>query len=117
MRFKPDEIRQLIDAFLTDHGGIHVGQEKLLAPRQHGLHDNVDRQVLARLAQALGDGADVFVAIAKGDVGSDFVPQPLRRGGLRQNGARTVEHRAIEGGIGRVADQRGDEGHEFAGSR
>ena len=52
MRLQPGEIGQFVDAFLADHGGIHVGQKKLLAPDRSRLHDNVDRQVAARLAQA-----------------------------------------------------------------
>ena len=52
MRLQPGKIGQLVDAFLADHGGIHVGEKKLFAPERGGLHDNVDRQVAARLAQA-----------------------------------------------------------------
>ena len=57
MRLQAGEIRQFVDAFLPDHGGIHVGQKKLLAPESPRLHDNVDRQIAARLAQAVLDGA------------------------------------------------------------
>ena len=32
MRLQPGEIGQFVDAFLADHGGIHVRQKKLLAP-------------------------------------------------------------------------------------
>ena len=53
MRLQPGEIGQFVDAFLADHGGIHVGQKKLLAPGDLRLHDNVDRQIAARLAQAV----------------------------------------------------------------
>ena len=52
MGLQPGKIRQLVDAFLADHGGIHVGEKKLLAPERCRLHDDVDRQVAARLAQA-----------------------------------------------------------------
>ena len=47
-----DMIGELVDAFLADHGRIHVGQKKFLAPRRDRLHDNVDRQVAARRLQA-----------------------------------------------------------------
>ena len=53
MRFEAGKIRQFVDAFLADHGGIHVGQKKLLAPARLRLHHNVDRQIAARLAQAV----------------------------------------------------------------
>ena len=52
VRLQAGKIRQFVDAFLADHGGIHVGEKKLLAPQRLRLHDNVDRQVAARLAQA-----------------------------------------------------------------
>ena len=52
MRLQAGEIRQFVDAFLPDHGGIHVGQQKLLAPDAPGLHHDVDGQIAARLAQA-----------------------------------------------------------------
>ena len=66
MGLEAGEIGQFVDAFLADHGGIHVGQKKLLAPESPGLHDNVDRQITARLAQAVLDGPDVVVAASKG---------------------------------------------------
>ena len=34
VRLQPGEIGQFVDAFLADHGGIHVGQKKLLAPER-----------------------------------------------------------------------------------
>ena len=40
-----DEIRELVEAFLADHGGIHVGEEQPLAPSRRRLHDDVDRHV------------------------------------------------------------------------
>ena len=36
MRLQPGEIGQFVDAFLADHGGIHVGEKKLLAPERAG---------------------------------------------------------------------------------
>ena len=77
MRLQPGEIGQFVDAFLADHGGIHVGEKKLLAPERCRLHDNVDRQVAARLAQAGFDRRDVLAA-GKGNIDRHFVEQPLR---------------------------------------
>ena len=110
MRLHAGEIGEFVDAFLADHGGIHVGQKKLLAPGRARLHDNVDGQIAARLAQAVFDGAEVLAAF-KGDVGGDFVEQPLRGAGRGKKSARAVDHRAIERGIGGIADQRDDERH------
>ena len=80
------------------------------------LHDNVDRQIAARLAQAAFDGPDV-VAADEGNVDRHLVEQPLRRcramGGRRSAPSTIVR---VERGVGGMADQRGDEGHagEFA---
>jgi hypothetical protein len=46
---------QFIDALLADHGGIHVGQKKLLAPITCGLHHCVD--AVAEIAQLVGECA------------------------------------------------------------
>jgi len=76
MRLQPGEISQFVDAFLADHGGIHVGEKKLLAPGRPRLHDNVDRQVAPRLAQAGFDGGNILAAV-EGDIDRHFVEQPL----------------------------------------
>ncbi len=52
MGFQAGKIGQFVDAFLPDHGGIHVGQKKLLAPVDPRLHHDVDRQIAARLRAA-----------------------------------------------------------------
>ena len=114
MVLQPREIRELVDAFLADHGGIHVGQKQLLAPGGDRLHNDIDRQVAARRAQAIGDGADVVLASCRaieGDVGRNLVPKPVRGACRRQHRARAVEDGGIERGVGRVADEGGDEGH------
>ena len=56
------------------------------------------------------------VAAGEGDVDGDFVEQPLRRTGRGKNGARAIDDRGIERGVGGIADERGDERHagEFA---
>ncbi len=81
------------------------------------LHHDIDRQIAPRLAQSGGNAGDVLAA-GEGDVDRDFVEQPSRGAGGRKNGARAVHHRAIERGVDRVADERGDKGHagEFASS-
>ena len=42
--FRPDEIGEFVDAFLADHGGIHVGEEQPLAPVAGELDDDVHRR-------------------------------------------------------------------------
>ena len=38
-----DEVGELVEAFLADHGGVHVGEEEPLAPSGRRLHHDVDR--------------------------------------------------------------------------
>jgi hypothetical protein len=47
-----------------------------LAPERRRLHDNVDRQVAAGLAQAVFDRPDV-IAAGKWNIDRHFVEQPL----------------------------------------
>src|ERR1700759_2557483 len=119
MRLQPDKVGKLVDAFLADHGGIHVGQKKLLAPCRDRLHDNIDRQVAARRAEPVGDGADVVLAAYRcieGNIGRDLVPQPVRWPSRRQHSARPVEDGGLERGVVGIADQRGDERHRVISS-
>ena len=41
-RFQPGEVCKFINALLSDHGGVHVGQKQLLAAVDLRLHDDVD---------------------------------------------------------------------------
>jgi hypothetical protein len=50
--FQPNQIRQLVDAFLFDHGGIHVGQEQALAASARRLDDDVDRLALKEMTES-----------------------------------------------------------------
>lgn len=111
MRLHTGKVGKFVDAFLADHGGIHVGEKKLLASRRLRLHDNVNRQIAVRFAQAVLDGADVLAAFFEGDIHRNFVEQPLRGGRRGKQGARAIDHRAIERGIGGIADERDDERH------
>ena len=45
---------KLVDAFLADHGRIHVGDQQLLAAGLRLLDDDVDRRVADDAAQADG---------------------------------------------------------------
>jgi len=110
MILQPGEIGQFVDAFLADHGGIHVGEKKPLAPDGARLHHDVDRQIAARLAQAVLDRLDVLAAV-EGDVDRDFVEQPLRGTRRGQRGQRAVDDGGVERGVGGIADEGGDQGH------
>lgn len=81
MVLQPDEAGEFVDAFLADHGRIHVGEKKLLAPGRGRLHHDVDRQIVAGGAEPVGEHQGIFGA-GKEDVGGDLVVQPDRFVGL-----------------------------------
>src|SRR6185312_3345296 len=82
MRLQAHKIGQFVDAFLADHGRIHVGKEKLLAPMHQWLNDDVDR-LAGRLPQPAGEALLVQTALrAKGDVGGGRLGEPNRRVGV-----------------------------------
>ena len=83
MRLQPGEVGQLVDAFLADHGGIHVGEKQLLAPVGPRLHDDVDRRSPRASRRRFCDGLVVRRCRRKGNVGGDLVEQPVRRAGAR----------------------------------
>ena len=68
-----------------------------------------------RLAQAVFDRAEVAAfggnLAFEGNIDRHFVEQPLCGAGRGKNGARAVHHRAIERGVGGIANERGDERH------
>ena len=93
MRLQAGEIGQFVDALLADHGGIHVGQKKLLAPERDRLHDNVDRQVAARLLQAGFDRLDIVRAPDR--LRREYRPPPRRTAiaPIRARGERPARRR------------------------
>ncbi len=56
MGFQADIIGEFVDAFLADHGGIHVGQKQLLAAAGDRLHHDVKRWADLK-ADQFGHGA------------------------------------------------------------
>ncbi len=78
---QPGKSRQFVDAFLSDHGGIHVGEEQLLAAVGGRLHDNVERTAEGR-AERVGERALVGARVrGKGDVGGVPAPSAIRLAG------------------------------------
>jgi tRNA dimethylallyltransferase len=109
-----DEVREFVQAFLPDHGGIHVGEKEPLAPPGGGLHHGVDRCVADGLAQAVRrEAVVVFAGRGKGDVDGDPRRQPVRlaAGAERPGGAPCQRLEARQGPVG---DQGGDVGHDGA---
>lgn len=127
---EPDEIGQFIDAFLADHGRIHIGEQQLLAPPFQRLDENIDRRGAkakpqhGRRGAAVGRvGERAVVAIAMGGAGCE-----RNIGGLagRESQGRARAGQALGGGgeeIGRQdfsagrADQSGDMGHQVLNAR
>ncbi len=125
-----DEIGQFIDAFLADHGGIHVGEQQLLAPVLQRLDKNIDRRGAkakpqhGRRGAAIGGvGEGAVIAIAMRGAGCE-----RNIGGLagRENDCLPRAGQALRGGgeeIGRQdfsagrADQCGDMGHQRLNAR
>ena len=50
-----DQIGQFVDAFLTDHGGIHVGDQQLLAAMRERLDREVERGARECRTQVIGE--------------------------------------------------------------
>ena len=109
-RLQPGKFGEFVDAFLSDHRRVHVGQKKLLAPDGFRLHDDVDRHVAAQVAQARLDLVDLALA-GERDVDRDFVEQPARRPRRWQYGQEGLHDGGIKRGIGGIADEGGDERH------
>ncbi len=85
MLLQADEVGELVDAFLADHGGVHVGEEQLLAAPGGRLDGDVEGHARQRGAQLIGDGA---VVGARGgcerNVGGDAGIERHRRSRPRQ---------------------------------
>ena len=61
MRLDAQQVCQFIDAFLRNHGGVHIGQEQLLASVRGGDDGNVYRQRIERMADPFCQRLEVFL--------------------------------------------------------
>jgi len=96
-------IGQFVDAFLADHGRIHVRQKELLLPHPGLLHGDIDAQradVLARLRRISGKD---FHSEFSGFIGGKPDGLAAAPCGLERGDEGGVERR------GGVADERDDE--------
>ena len=107
-------VGKLVDAFLTDHGGIHVGKKELLAPARCGLDHNVDWGTAERRADRFGVRTKVAIRRRKGNIGCDTGGEPDWTGVCRHGVLRAFERAIIECSRPRAGDQSHDEGHEMA---
>ncbi len=74
-----DDVGKFVDAFLADHGGIHIGDEEFLAAALRLLHHEVDREVCDDRPQSCVR-VTAGHAIAQGDVAGDAICQPVKPG-------------------------------------
>ena len=72
----PTFVGQLVDAFLVDHGGIHVGDQDLLAASVRLLHDDVDRLAEEQRCAERGLGFGRAGAGRQVEVAGDGIGQP-----------------------------------------
>ncbi len=89
MLLQAHEGGELVDAFLADHGRIHVGEEQRLAARRRRLDDHVDRG-------AVQSGPDIRFELAcivcfREEVGSDFAVERGRAGDAGQGAGKAGE--------------------------
>ncbi len=109
MVLEPDEIGQFIDAFLADHGRIHVGEEQPLGPAGDRLHHDVEGEAGKGAAQVVGEQAVVGIPPrCERNVGGDARVENRRGTGAgqsRRGGGDGV------GGQNRIV-RMGDEGRD-----
>ena len=103
MRLQADMIGELVDAFLADHGRIHVGEEQRLAAAARRLHHDVDGRAGERRAHAIGDSAavdrlGVVLGALKGMSAAMPGSSQIGACGDRQRGARAFDRGGIERG-------------------
>ena len=114
MCFQADEIGKFVNAFLTNHGGIHIGEEKRLAPPLRLLHDDVDGRGAQRLAQALF-GQRNGIGAGKRKFDSQSRIKFGRLAGFRQNRPRLGDQRGVQNGRGAGGNKGGDVRGEHGG--
>ncbi len=99
-----EELGQLVQHLVLDHGRFHVGHQQLLAPARGGNDDGIDRRH--------GDGRGVAV---ERQVAGDLGIQPVGRPDGGALGAQHIDGVAdgavVQGGMGRARDQDQDVFH------
>ncbi len=98
LRFEADIVGELVDAFLRDHGRVHVGEEQALAPLPRRLRNDVDRRSGERRAQR----RDAPAFVVEEEVGRDLAVQAMRRVAAGKRAAGLAQHGIGDGGRARV---------------
>ncbi len=116
-----DKVGQFVDAFLSDHGGIHVREQQELAPFASMLHHHVHGRTVQGGTQAVCSHAVVVFAKwrtkwGKRDIECEPRIEPYGCIGSRQH-ARGPPCNIVRQRLRRVGDQCGDMGHRIVGAR
>ena len=106
MRADPDDVGELVNAFLTDQRRIHVGHHQPFGAGRQRLHDEVGDQLMSQRQRVPGDGRVALEHDIRGDAGLE--PAGPRHGGqgLRDPRERGIAQRRFCG----IDDKRGDMG-------
>ena len=100
---------EFINAFLADHGRVHVGDQELLAACLGLLEDDIDRSAIHGGGQRR-HGFGRIRAVLQRDIAGDPVGEPVEAGGGNR-GRGLFTERGDEYRILRIGDERGDESH------
>jgi tRNA dimethylallyltransferase len=100
------ETGEFVDAFLTDHRRVHIGDEQPLGARRSGLGDDVDALGCGQGHQSGGRGAFALVKEVGGDAGSQPAAADEAGQHLRGAGDRGI----AEGRLAGIGDERDDKG-------
>jgi hypothetical protein len=68
---------KLVDAFLADHGGIHIGEKELLAPGGCALHHHVNQRAGKRPPRAIGKRMQTVVRSDKRNIRGHAGCEPI----------------------------------------
>ena len=111
VRFQADIVRELVDALLANHGGIHVGDEQLLASPGERLNHKVNRQVSERGVQPFGDDFVVRTTRRKQKIGGNAGIEDAHVLRGREHADRKRDCRLVESEVRWTGDESGDVSH------
>lgn len=108
---------KLVDALLSDHGGIHVGDQKPLAPRPVRLHENVDRAIRDGLTQVRGEALYMRCVAFQGQIHGHALIEHARLTGYGKVVPEPCDELIVNCCCVRIGNDGGDQGHAGGGSR
>ncbi len=111
MGLHADHVGELVDAFLTDHGRIHVGKEQPLPACRRFLDEDIDRRAGKHRPDPLRHRTVVDRARrCERDVGGDAGIERHGHTGIGQGGRDGLHNRRGDGRTGRVRSKGDDVG-------